>query len=556
MLPTCRALRHAQALWLVRPLEWPRASRALTTSLVPLQHQAQQGDRPSNPRNPWSIALASLAVSAALGLGLPPGWSQCEASDAADAPAEYTPEEVAQHNTAENGIWVTFKGHVYDITEFVELHPGGMSKIMLAAGGPLEPFWSVYQQHQKGEVQEILQEYRIGKLKGESKIKSFVDPYASEPKRHSALIVRSAKPYNGETPGELLAAGIITPNELFYIRNHLPAPEVDLSTYQLKIEGVGVRPLTYSLEELKANFKKYTVTATLQCAGNRRHELKEVKEVKGLDWDVGAIGTATWGGVRLRDVLKAAGLEDDDPAVAHVQFEGLDSDVDGGVYGASVPVDVALSPRGDVLLAWEMNGQPLSRDHGAPLRVVVPGVTGARHVKWLGRVITSSEESASHWQRRDYKSFSPSTDWDNVDWDSSPAIQDPPVTSAICEPRPGDSLAPGQQAVKVSGYAWSGGGRGIVRVDVSADGGDSWIVAQLQPLPGQHAPRAWAWTQWTADVPLPAGGGKVELVCKAVDSSYNTQPDSTRGVWNLRGVVNNAWHRVQINRPAPAAHAA
>ncbi|GLC42769.1 hypothetical protein PLESTM_001377800 [Pleodorina starrii] len=434
------------------------------------------------------------------------------------------------------------------------MHPGGVSKIMLAAGGSVEPFWALYQQHRKAEVLQILEPYRIGTLEGgaadaAAAAAAAVDPYASDPARHPSLVARSERPYN---------ASPITPNELFFVRNHLPVPHVDAASYRLKVEGEGSRSLELSLDDLKSRFRKHTVTATVQCSGNRRNEMSQVKTVKGLAWDQGAIGTAVWGGVRLRDVLQAAGLSEDDPLVRHIQFEGYDKDpASGEIYGASIPLQKALSLYDDVLLAYEMNGQPLSADHGAPLRVIVPGVTGARSVKWLRRIVPSPVESSSHWQQRDYKAFSPNVDWDNVDWGSAPALQEPPVTSAIAEPAPGTVVSVSDGEITLRGYAWSGGGRGILRVDVSTDGGSSWTAAKLLPPPPGAPPHgsysgAWAWTLWEATVPLPKPGADgrlppaLELVCKAVDSSYNNQPDSIGPIWNLRGIVNNAWHRVSL----------
>lgn len=380
------------------------------------------------------------------------------------------------------------------------------------------------------------------------------DPYSSDPERHPALRVNSQKPFNAEPPPEILGDSFITPSALFFKRNHLPVPHVDPAAYQLRVEGLP-RPLSLSLQELKSRFPRHTVTATMQCAGNRRSEMNAVKQVKGLNWGIAAISNATWSGARLRDVLLAAGCGPEAAGWArHVQFEGLDRDATGTTYGASIPFNKALSEVGDVLLAYEMNGETLPADHGFPVRVVVPGTVGARNVKWLGKIVVSAEESASHWQQNDYKGFSPGTDWDTVDFKSAPAIQELPVQSAITQPLDGTTVrcSDGEE-VTVRGYAWSGGGREVVRVDVSLDGGQTWQVARLwggeeeeerptAPPPG----RAWAWKLWELQAPLPPGAQEVEIVCKAVDNGYNMQPDSVAPIWNLRGVLSNAWHRVRV----------
>lgn len=235
-------------------------------------------------------------------------------------------------------------------------------------------------------------------------------------------------------------------------------------------------------------------------------------------------------------------------------------DATSAPYAASIPLYKALDPRGDVLLAYEMNGEPLPRDHGYPVRVVVPGVVGARHVKWLGRIAVAPGECDSHWQQGDYKGFSPSTDWDTVDFSKSVSMQNMPVTSAICNIRSGDAVVAkkdgdGGRSVRVEGYAWSGGGNKILRVDVTGDGGRSWQVAELQHAAGETAGqlphgRNWAWTLWTADVPVPVanadGGETMEVWSKAVDANYNVQPETFENTWNLRGVLSHAYCRVKF----------
>ncbi|XP_073772157.1 sulfite oxidase, mitochondrial isoform X1 [Danio rerio] len=513
----------------------------------------------NNNGQKFRFALAGLlaGTGAVLAYKLHQSKVQWAASSAqlpvTSSPPVYTLEEVTKHRSLDNGVWVTYKGDVYDITEFVSMHPGG-DKILLAAGGALEPYWALYAVHKEEHVLEILSEYKIGVLNPESLKRQEstdpLDPYSGEPSRHPALQINSLKPFNAEPPASVLADSYITPSAIFFKRNHLPVPKVDPETYRLEIEGLPSGVVSVTLSELKSRFPKRTITATLQCAGNRRSEMNKVKQVKGLNWGIAAISNATWSGASLREVLLHYGFT---PEVAinakHIQFEGLDKDVTGAAYGASIPLNKALSEEGDVLLAYEMNGEDLPPDHGYPVRVVVPGVVGARNVKWLGRIVVSHEESKSHWQQNDYKGFSPGTDWDTVDFKSAPAIQELPIQSAITHPAEGSSVERGDEEVTIKGYAWSGGGREVVRVDVSVDGGNTWHVAKLyssdlgqNPAPG----RAWAWKLWEIDVPLPDGAQELEIVCKAVDNSYNTQPDTVGPIWNLRGVLSNAWHRVKV----------
>lgn len=199
----------------------------------------------------------------------------------------------------------------------------------------------------------------------------------------------------------------------------------------------------------------------------------------------------------------------------------------------------------------------------------MPGHVGVRNVKWLSAIVTSEEEAQGPWQRGiAYKGFAPGLETvDGVDVQSVPSVQEQPVMSAITSPSAGDVLDAADGTVGVRGYAWSGGGRGIVRVDVSADGGETWHTAKLKEGSEQKLSRAWAWTFFEADVPLPAqpaaprsaatgaasGGGadgprsrSVEIVAKATDASYNTQPERIEPIWNLRGINFNAWPRVDI----------
>lgn len=467
----------------------------------------------------------------------------------------YSLEEVKKHKDKGSKIWVTYGDGVYDITDFVDQHPGGGDKIMLAAGGSLEPFWAVFAAHNTDEVRMMLEDLRIGNIDPADRAKKQAEnqkaegPYANDPKRTPILKVNTNEPFNAETPTILLDNEFLTPNKLFFVRNHLPVPVVDANKFVLEVHMANTEPIRLTLEDLKTKFKHYTVTATIQCAGNRRIELAKIKPVKGISWTGGAMGNATWTGVRLRDVLLHAGVKEvgeEYDVIKHVHLEGLDNNpLTGDRYGASIPIEKAMDIRGDCLLAFEMNGMEIPRDHGYPLRAIIPGTVGARNVKWLTRVAASEREYDGFWQQRDYKGFSPSIDWDNVDFCTAPAIQELPVQSLICSPQEGSSVDAKNNEVHLSGIAWSGGGRGIVRVDVSADGGKTWHIANLGSGKEQMLGRAWAWTLWDATIPLPSSED-TELVCKAVDTSYNVQPNTSAPIWNLRGCLSTAWHRVHV----------
>lgn len=376
------------------------------------------------------------------------------------------------------------------------------------------------------------------------------DPFKHDPERDENLIVRTAKPCNAETPGNLLV-DFLTPLRLFFVRNHLWVPQTHESPQSLTVELSDGEEMTLSVDDLKAKFKEYTITATLQCSGNRRAHMSQGAggKTSGLPWDIGAIGTAEFSGVRLRDVLRHAGcdVDDDCPSPTQCCSEEVDKHVHfmspSDTYAVSIPLHTALNPQADVLIAWDMNGAPLNRDHGGPLRVIVPGTTAARSVKWLGRISISTDESASQYQQRDYKCFGPNmkqADCTGDDWAAAQAIQETPVQSAITN----ILRANGDNKTTVTGFAFSGGGRRIVRVDVSADGGKTWKQAELQADKAKGA-RRWAWTlwkiQWPKDELQP--GKEVEFVVKACDESYNTQPQTFDSIWNFRGLLANAWHR-------------
>jgi DMSO/TMAO reductase YedYZ molybdopterin-dependent catalytic subunit len=284
---------------------------------------------------------------------------------------------------------------VYDLTPFYQGHPGGAPRLLMAAGQDLEPYWEVYRQHLRGHVVDWMEKYRIGSLTAEetkaaSTSFKFGDAYEDEPVRDPNLLPCTQKPFNGEPRIDLLTRDYITPNELFYVRNHLPVPNLTAEEYRLIVKGKGLKKHKFTLDDLKTKFKKHEVITTLQCAGNRREDLHndKMREFLAPHWVVGAISTAKWGGPKLRDVLKECGLDVDAmalgeleiPGLNYVQFEAYDHDETGVHFGGSVPIEKAVDGLGDAILAYEMNGVPLPRDHGYPVRVILPGHAGCRYV--------------------------------------------------------------------------------------------------------------------------------------------------------------------------------
>lgn len=463
--------------------------------------------------------------------------------------------EIHEHNRSADTYWVFRGDRVYDITEWIPNHPGG-EVILRAVGGSIEPFWNIFTIHQKQDVYDILEQYFIGKIdprdliNGQAPADQVDDPFKTDPERDGSLIVRSSHPCNAETPPPELIS-YITPNQTFYVRNHLWVPDLGKGDeHRLTIELMDGEEVEYSVADLRKKFKEHTITATLQCSGNRRKHMTEgSRQTNGLQWDVGAISTAEWTGVRLRDVLADAGLAVNDlpDDVKHAQFLGAEA------YGASIPIEKAIDKRGDVLIAYEMNGKPLPRDHGFPLRVLVPGHVAARSVKWVNKISLSDEESTSQWQRRDYKCFGPN-EGKSPDWDRAVSIQEMPVQSAVtsvtemtkdrfANTKLAQVYGLEEDSVVLQGYAYAGGGRRIVRVDVSPDNGKTWQQAQILEQT-EKGSKAWSWKQWRIAFPIHEVE-KMYLV-KAVDDSYNTQPDSFEAQYNFRGNLASGWHRVPV----------
>ena len=352
-------------------------------------------------------------------------------------------------------------------------------------------------------------------------------------KSEQDVIVHESEPFNVETGLAALAEGPLTATDAFYVRGHGAVPEIDEGAFRLRVHGLVERELSLSLATLREAFRECEVTATLQCAGNRRAGLIAIRDIPGeAPWGPGATGTATWSGIPLSDVLALAGPL---PGAAHVGFDGADLCPEAKPaqrFGGSIPLDKARRP--EVLLAWSMNGEPLSPVHGAPLRVVVPGYIGARSVKWLERIEVRAHPWAGYFQHVVYRLLP-------EDAAPGPGRGMPlglvALNADILSPGDGESVPAGE--VEVRGYAFAGGERHVARVDVSIDGGAHWVQAELLDDLGR-----WAWRHWRTVLDL--APGEHEVLVRAWDSSAATQPEDEAALWNPKGYVNNARPRIRV----------
>lgn len=348
------------------------------------------------------------------------------------------------------------------------------------------------------------------------------------------LIFRTTDPRNAEPALEKLVQSWITPTKYFYVRSHAPNPEIDAAEFTLSVEGMVRKPKTFTLAEL-GSLPSHTITATLTCAGNRRAEFNRDGKVGGVQWEAGAIGNATWSGVALADVLKQTEILEN---ASHVWFEGLDQiPQDDGVipFGGSIPIEKAMSngQTPGTLLADQMNGAPLSPDHGYPLRTVVPGYIGARSVKWLGKIVVSDRPSPNHYVATAYKIVK---NTDPIDWTESGPIYRYPINSVIASPALNAEVSAGM--IDVSGYALPSGrvGSKITSVQVSSDS-RNWTQAMLTGTDLDYC-----WQLWTARVRVTADTKR--LLVKAQDSAGDFMPRRT--AWNAKGYLQNSWYEVPI----------
>ena len=328
---------------------------------------------------------------------------------------------------------------------------------------------------------------------------------------YPGMIVRMEEPRNLEFPLSTLS-GWTVPTERFFVRSHFAVPKVDLANHKLTVEGHVENPLSLTLDEVK-KLPQVTKPLLLECAGNGRVFL--VPQGRGLQWGLGAVGTAEWTGTPLGAILERA-----KPKAGAVEVVLVGADT--GAIAADPPtpgpihfdrgIPLEKAKRDEVMVAHAMNGEPLTVPHGAPLRAVVGGWYGMASVKWLTRVVVLDRPHLGYWQTMDYSI------WERPN--GLPQLK--PITAmepkaSIARPTL-DEVVPAGKPYKVYGVAWAGENK-VAKVELSGDGGKTWSAATLTGDDKPHCWRTWEFT-WT-----PASAGPARLVAKCTDDKGRTQPD-------------------------------
>jgi DMSO/TMAO reductase YedYZ molybdopterin-dependent catalytic subunit len=363
--------------------------------------------------------------------------------------------------------------------------------------------------------------------------------FATYPQK-APLILLTDRPVQLETPRQYFLS-TFTPNDAFFVRWHLQTipNAVDLKTWRLHVEGNVERPLALSFPELAARFKSVSVNAVNQCSGNSRSRLQP--RVAGGQWGNGAMGNAAWTGVKLRDILDAAGVKS---GSLQVQFEGLDKGLGPKGYGSNrflKSLDLTNPVLDEVLVAYAMNGEPLPMLNGFPARLIVPGYFATYYVKSLSWIRVLDAPDDNFWMKAAYQI--PDTPRGNTtpeDMKSGKVATVPiakmPVRSFLISPD-GSTKIPAGFPLRLQGIAFSGYAS-IQKVEISTNNGTNWSEAHLGLDAGEYSFRTWS-LDWT-----PKSAGRYPVAVRATDAKGNVQPDE--GVWNPGGYLWNKIERQEI----------
>ncbi|HSU61868.1 MAG TPA: sulfite oxidase [Bryobacteraceae bacterium] len=342
------------------------------------------------------------------------------------------------------------------------------------------------------------------------------------------MLLHNDRPEDLETPTSYFDTWL-TPNDVFFVRQHIPRPIIKAESFRLALGGRVEKPMELRLAEIE-KLPQHTVAATLECTGDGRGFFRP--RVPGVQWMRGAIGNAEWTGPRLSDVLKLAGADFQSPWVTINGADvGLAKTPD---FIRSFPMKKALHPA--TLLGLKMNGKPLPDLHGFPARLIVPGWDGTSWVKWVTNLDIAAEPNNGFFMNPGYRfpkyAVTPGAPAKPSELE---VIEGMPVKSYVTSVSD-DQRIP-MKATMLRGIAWAGEER-ITKVDVSTDGGSTWEPAKLsrQDLP-------FAWRLWSIGW-TPPHPGYFTILSRATDSSGRTQP--VVGIWNPSGYLYNAIDRVGV----------
>lgn len=358
------------------------------------------------------------------------------------------------------------------------------------------------------------------------------------PGKHPGLVLLGDKPLVAETPAHLLDDPV-TPTDRLFIRNNGGVPEMpaDPKTWKLVIDGEVHNRLEITLGELQSRFPRVEGVFMLECGGNGRSQF--VPRARGNQWTTGGAGCPRWAGVRLKDVLQAAGLKSSAVYTAHY---GADPHLSGDPTKVTLSRGVRLEKAMDEnsILAFELNGEPLPLIHGGPLRVLYPGWSGSASHKWLTRVwIRDKEHDGQGMTGTSYRVPTvPIVPGSESKGEGFRILESMPVRSIVTNPADGTRLPAGTREIAARGHAWAGDLE-VAEVWTSIDFGATWQKAELDRPVNRHA-----WQNWRQTVKLPTHG-YYELWVRAVDSKGVSQPFMA-GNWNPQGYGGNAYHRVAL----------
>lgn len=358
------------------------------------------------------------------------------------------------------------------------------------------------------------------------------------PGKSDKLVVLGEKPLVAETP-EAQLDDDTTPTDKFFVRNNgqIPEPAKDADKWTIKIDGEVNKPFDIALGELKAKFKPVTRRMVLECGGNGRSFF--TPQARGNQWTNGGAGCAEWTGVRVVDVLKAAGVK---PSAVFSGHYGADPHLSGDTSRVALSRGVPIKKLMDEnnLIVWAMNGQPLTNIHGGPVRLVVGGWPGSVSAKWLNRIwIRDKVHDGAGMGGTSYRvAINPMVPGGKVDEKNMKDLESMPVRSIITNPADGTKIPAGTREVKLRGASWAGDYE-VKQVDVSTDYGATWQRAQLGKPKNKYD-----WQRWTATVKLPSDG-YFEIWTRGTDSRGVAQPH-VAGFWNPQGYGANPMHRVRV----------